>query len=145
MTVKKMGPATVTWRAFFMENPVAQITATKTILRNGALHSRLASVSLIAPSEIMEYKNLPATERPSSAPSTFTVFDVGDEKYIFCPIRNRAYKVNEKPEEIVRQWWIYRLRDVYNYDFAQLEVEVSVKVGSAESKKKADIVVYTDK
>ena len=29
--------------------------------------------------------------------------------------------------------------------FAQIEVEVSVKAGSTESKKKADIVVYTDK
>ena len=93
----------------------------------------------------MEYKTLPATERPSTAPPQLTVFDVGEDKYIFCPIRNKPYKVNAKPEELVRQWWLYRLRDIYNYDFLQIEVEVSVKVGSTESKKKADIVIYTDK
>ena len=93
----------------------------------------------------MEYKRLPSTDRPSAVPAQFTVFEVGSEEFIFCPIRNRAYKVNGKPEEIVRQWWIYRLRDLYDYDFSQMEVEVSVTVGSSESKKKADIVVYSDK
>lgn len=93
----------------------------------------------------MEYNVLTATERPSNAPQHFTVFEVGEDKYVFCPIRNRAYKVNSKPEEIVRQWWLYRLRDVYNYEFNQIAVEVPVKVGSAEAKKAADIVVYTDK
>ncbi len=93
----------------------------------------------------MEYKSLPSAERPSSYPPQFTVFDVGEDKFVFCPIRNKPYKVNEKPEEIVRQWWIYQLRDVYNYAFDQIEVEVSVKVGSTKSKKKADIVVYNDK
>ena len=95
--------------------------------------------------EIMEYKSLPSANLPSEISSQFTVFELGEDKYIFCPIRNRLYKVNEKPEEIVRQWWIYRLRDAYNYAFDQIEVEVSVNVGSTESKKKADIVVYTDK
>jgi len=93
----------------------------------------------------MEYNVLTATERPSIAPQHFTVFEVGEDKYVFCPIRSRAYKVNSKPEEIVRQWWLYRLRDVYNYEFNQIAVEVPVKVGSAEAKKAADIVVYTDK
>jgi len=93
----------------------------------------------------MEYKTLPSAERPTVAPAQFTVFEIGADRYIFCPIRNRSYKVNEKPEEIVRQWWLYRLRDLYNYDFSQIEVEVSVKVGSSEAKKKADIVVYSDK
>jgi type I restriction enzyme M protein len=90
----------------------------------------------------MEYLTLPAKEKPYFAPSTFTVFVVGDDKYIFCPIRQSAYKVNNKPEEIVRQWWLYRLKELYDYSFDQIEVEVSVKVGSTEAKKKADIVVY---
>ena len=93
----------------------------------------------------MDYITLKAKERPTTAPSSMTVFDVNGENYIFCPVRCRSYKVNEKPEELVRQWWIYRLRDSYGYDFAQLETEVSVKVGATESKKKADIVVYSDK
>ena len=62
----------------------------------------------------------------------------------FVQFANRHIKLNNKPEEIVRQWWLYRLRELYNYSFDQIEVEVSVKVGSTEAKKKADIVVYTD-
>ena len=45
----------------------------------------------------------------------------------------------------MRQWWIYRLRDSYGYAFEQISVEVKVIVGSTEAKKRADIVVYTDK
>lgn len=93
----------------------------------------------------MEYATINTHDRPSAAPMNFTVYDVHGDKYVFCPIRKRSYKVNEKPEEIVRQWWIYRLKELYDYDFAQLEVEVPVKVGATEAKKKADIVVYTDK
>lgn len=37
------------------------------------------------------------------------------------------------------------MRDVYDYEFNQIAIEVPVKVGSAEAKKAADIVVYTDK
>ena len=93
----------------------------------------------------MEYKRVISSERPSTVSPYFTVFDMDGDRYIFCPIRNKCYKINEKPEELVRQWWLYRLRDLYDYDFAQIEVEVSIKVGSTEAKKKADIVVYTDK
>ncbi len=93
----------------------------------------------------MEYQRLTSPDRPSITPSQFTVFDVGADSYVFCPIRNRSYKVNQQPEELVRQWWLYRLRDTYGYAFDQLAVEVSVKVGSTEAKKKADIVVYTDR
>jgi len=93
----------------------------------------------------MEYQRLTSPDRPSITPSQCTVFDVGADSYVFCPIRNRSYKVNQQPEELVRQWWLYRLRDTYGYAFDQLAVEVSVKVGSTEAKKKADIVVYTDR
>lgn len=93
----------------------------------------------------MEYKTVSSPERPTVAPPAFTVFTVGEDQYVFCPVRKKPYKVNGKPEEIVRQWWLYRLRDMYNYDFTQIDVEVSIKVGSSEAKKKADIVVYTDK
>jgi type I restriction enzyme M protein len=87
---------------------------------------------------------LKATEKPTEAPSTFTIFEIGEEQYIFCPIRKRAYKVNGKPEELVRQEWLYRLKEVYGYGFNQMAVEVKVKVGATEAKKRADIVVYQD-
>lgn len=73
----------------------------------------------------MEYKRVISSERPSTVSPYFTVFDMDGDRYIFCPIRNKCYKINEKPEELVRQWWLYRLRDLYDYDFAQIEVEVS--------------------
>ena len=92
----------------------------------------------------MQYKTVNAQEKPVSAPEEFTVFNVNGDSYIYCPIRNRSYKVNNKPEEIVRQWWLYRLKTIYDYDFAQIKVEVKITVGSTEAKKKADIVVYTD-
>jgi type I restriction enzyme M protein len=92
----------------------------------------------------MNYLKLNATEKPTAAPAQFTIYDVDDDQYIFCPVRSRAYKVSSKPEEIVRQWWIYRLRDLYGYSFNQIAVEVSVSVGSTEAKKAADLVVYTD-
>src|SRR5690554_7904876 len=93
----------------------------------------------------MIYERIAQEEKPAEAPSKFTIYAVGDDEFIFCPLRNKVYKVDGKPEEIVRQWWIYRLRDTYGYSFEQLSVEVSVKVGSTEAKKKADIVVYKDK
>lgn len=92
----------------------------------------------------MQFNTVTATGRPTAAPAQFTVFDVAGEKYVFCPVRSRAYKVNSKPEEIVRQWWLYRLHTEYGYAFDQMAVEVPVKVGSGEAKKAADIVVYSD-
>lgn len=90
----------------------------------------------------MFYETISQDSRPISAPSRLTVYIVNDEELIFCPIRQKIYKVDNKPEEKVRQWWIYRLRDTYGYKFGQLSVEVPVRVGSTEAKKAADIVVY---
>jgi type I restriction enzyme M protein len=92
----------------------------------------------------MEYRIEDAQAKPTSSPKSFTVFNVNGEKYVFCPVRQRAYKVDSKPEEIVRQWWLYRLQEVYDYEVSQIDVEVPVLVGSAEAKKAADIVVYRD-
>lgn len=92
----------------------------------------------------MRFKELESSCKPSSVQDEFTVFLVKDEEYVFCPIRKRAYKVNSKPEEKVRQWWLYKLVEVYGYSFDQIDVEVKVKVGSKEAKKSADIVVYKD-
>ena len=85
-----------------------------------------------------------SADKPSSIAAQFTIYEVGGDEYIFCPIRKRSYKVTNKPEEKVRQWWLYRFKEVYGYSFEQIGVEVKVKVGSAEAKKKADIVIYTN-
>jgi type I restriction enzyme M protein len=58
--------------------------------------------------------------------------------YIKCWIKNK-YKV-AKPEEIVRQLWIYRLLNEYNYPKDMIDVERVVSFGSKDSGL-ADIVV----
>jgi type I restriction enzyme M protein len=92
----------------------------------------------------MHFKTENSKTKPDKAPDELTIYIVGEDEFIYCPIRNRVYKVNNKPEEKVRQWWLYRLVEVYGYSFNQIDVEVKVTVGSAEAKKAADIVVYTD-
>ncbi len=87
----------------------------------------------------MEYSVVNVKEKPDKAPEKFCVYLINEEEYIFCPIRNRLYKA--KPEEKVRQWWIYRLKEVYGYSFSQIEVEVKVRVGSTEAKKEP-ILLY---
>jgi type I restriction enzyme M protein len=58
--------------------------------------------------------------------------------YINCLIKNK-YKI-AKPEEIVRQLWIYRLLNEYNYPKERIDVERVVYFGSRDSGL-ADIVV----
>ncbi len=90
----------------------------------------------------MEYTIIETAVKPTKSPDKFCVYKIDGEEYVFCPIRKKLYKA--KPEEKVRQWWIYRLKEVYGYSFSQMAVEVKVIVGSTEAKKRADIVVYMD-
>lgn len=46
------------------------------------------------------------------------------------------------PEEIVRQLWVYKLINFYNYKKEQIELEVPVQFGTDISLKRADIAVY---
>jgi len=48
------------------------------------------------------------------------------------------------PEEIVRQLWVYKLINFYNYKKEQIELEVPVQFGVDISTKRADIAVYRD-
>jgi len=64
-----------------------------------------------------------------------------DGKYfIKCQIKDR-YKV-AKPEEIVRQLWIYRLLTEYGYPKERIDVEKIIYFGSRIEPGAADIVVY---
>ncbi|HHT9138807.1 MAG TPA: N-6 DNA methylase [Candidatus Wunengus sp. YC60] len=47
-----------------------------------------------------------------------------------------------RPEEIVRQLWLYKLRTVLKYSYDRLETEKSIHFGREVHKKAADIVVY---
>lgn len=92
----------------------------------------------------MNFKTIKSDVKPEKVPNEFIIYEIEGDEYILCPIRQRIYKVTNKPEEKVRQWWIYRLKEVYGYNVNQIGVEVKVIVGSSEAKKKADIVVYTN-
>lgn len=64
-----------------------------------------------------------------------------DGKYLIkCQIKDR-YKV-VKPEEIVRQLWIYRLLTEYGYPKERIDVEKVIYFGSRVEPGAADIVVY---
>ena len=63
------------------------------------------------------------------------------EFYIHCQIRERNKKA--KPEEIVRQLWIYRLLTEYGYPKDRIDVERVIYFGSRDSGL-ADIVVLHD-
>jgi len=60
--------------------------------------------------------------------------------FIKCQIKDR-YKV-AKPEEIVRQLWIYKLLTEYGYPKERIDVEKVIYFGSRVEPGAADIVVY---
>ncbi len=68
--------------------------------------------------------------------------------YLKCLKRNKDLLVwNEErqvgePEEIVRQLWIHKLINEYNYPLNRIEVEVNVDFGREVHEKAADVVVY---
>lgn len=70
--------------------------------------------------------------------------------YLKCFKRNKDLLVwNEEKqtgesEEIVRQLWIHKLINEYNYPLNKIDVEVNVDFGREVHEKAADIVVYQD-
>ncbi|XXM71410.1 N-6 DNA methylase [Lysinibacillus sphaericus] len=80
--------------------------------------------------------------------------DAGKTKYYlksFVPFSSgkeeiQVYDENGKsnPEEIVRQLWVYKLLNVYEYKVDEIELEKSVHFGTEVNAKAADIVIYTD-
>jgi type I restriction enzyme M protein len=63
-----------------------------------------------------------------------------DRLFITCQKRDRL--IVAKPEEIVRQLWIYRLLTDYGYPKQRLDVEKIVYFGSRVEPGAADIVIY---
>ena len=59
--------------------------------------------------------------------------------YLKCQVRGK--EVQAKPEEIVRQLWIYRLVNHYKYPVSRITVEYPITFGR-DSSKRADIVVF---
>lgn len=81
------------------------------------------------------------------------VFEKEKEKgkfYLKCFKRDKDILIfNEeknlsKPEEIVRQLMIYKLKNHYKYPLDRMDVEVHVQFGREISLKRADIVIYRE-
>jgi len=66
------------------------------------------------------------------------MLDKNDKAYIKCLSRNK--EILAKPEELVRQLWLYRLIHHYGYPKERITVEYPITFGR-DSSKRADIVV----
>src|SRR3989338_2864571 len=49
-----------------------------------------------------------------------------------------------RPEEIVRQLWLYKLNKVYGYPFDRMETEKSVHFGGEVHAKREDITIFKE-
>ncbi|MGN0236136.1 MAG: type I restriction enzyme HsdR N-terminal domain-containing protein [Paludibacteraceae bacterium] len=67
------------------------------------------------------------------------VRDINGRECVFCDWRRRWVRLT--PEEWVRQQFLHRLVDDYQYPAGRIAVEVTIAVG--EAKKRCDAVVYT--
>ena len=68
---------------------------------------------------------------------------INDDGKVIDFASNKVLRVlSSNPEEAVRQWYEHELIDKYGYNPKQIEIEVSIQMGSAT--KNADIVVYED-
>lgn len=80
--------------------------------------------------------------------------DAGKTKYYlksFVPFSSgkeeiQVFDENGKsnPEEIIRQLWVYKLLNTYEYKADEIDLEKSVHFGTDVNAKAADIIVYTD-
>jgi type I restriction enzyme M protein len=68
------------------------------------------------------------------------IFDQGGKPYIYCAASEKPRPA--KPEEIVRQLYLRKLMDHYEYPKERIAIEKPVYFGSAVHEKAADIVVW---
>lgn len=74
-------------------------------------------------------------------PGRFYVHCLKRDKDIFIYDKN---KKSGKPEEVIRQLWLFKLTQEYRYPIERIEVEKSVQFGREIREKSADIVVYKE-
>lgn len=78
--------------------------------------------------------------------------DTGQTKYFlksFVPFYSETEEIQvydpvgkSNPEEIVRQLWLYKLINIYQYPADEIQVEKPIPFGSDSDSRKADIVVH---
>jgi len=81
--------------------------------------------------EVFDDKTISAVEE--------ALIERGGKPYLKCRVREK--EVLAKPEEIIRQLWLYRLETHYKYPTSRLSVEYPITFGR-DSSKRADIVVF---
>lgn len=88
--------------------------------------------------EFSDYKAEEALEIREKEPNRFYLKDLktGADRFVYD-----SEKQTGKPEEIVRQMWLYKLNKHYKYPYERIDTEKSVHFGSKEYAR-ADIVVY---
>ncbi len=68
--------------------------------------------------------------------------------FLTCLKRNKLIQIySEKksaPEEIVRQLWLYKLINYYEYEIDKIDIEKEIYFGTQVNEKAADLVVYQD-
>ncbi len=107
--------------------------------------------------ELTEFENLgkPIHDILSVYPKIGTTGrDAGKTKYYlksFIPFSTGNDEVQvyvedgkSSPEEIVRQLWVYKLINQYNYKADEIDLEKGVQFGTEVGTKAADIIVYSD-
>lgn len=74
-------------------------------------------------------------------PHRFSIKDLktGSFKFVYD-----EQKETGRPEEIIRQLWLYKLHNRYGYPFDRIELEKSVQFGTEVHAKRADIVIYKE-
>lgn len=74
-------------------------------------------------------------------PNRFYVKDLktGNQRFVYD-----EEKKTGKPEEIVRQLWLYKLHHHYLYPFDRIETEKSIQFGTEVHAKRADIVIFKE-
>src|SRR3990167_9005162 len=81
------------------------------------------------------------------------LYIIEKEKGVFCVEDNQSGQLrvvyNEekqkgRPEEIIRQIWIYKLHHEYKYPLERIGVEKSIHFGREVNAKAADIIVYKE-
>src|SRR3989338_6640715 len=63
----------------------------------------------------------------------------GNDKFVYD-----MSKQTGKPEEIVRQLWLHKLRHHYKYPLDRIQTEKSIHFGREVHKKAADVVIYKE-
>ena len=116
------------------------MTSEAEIVYPGEANGRQAIELRVHPDGTNEAYLVPMGAAP--VPTGIELTKSGSKYKIQCRIRNKLLAF--KPEEVVRQFVLNKLIDDLGYEETQIDVEVSVQMGSAVHNKLADIVIYDD-